>query len=63
MKLELQTGVDAQGNPVIRTKSFSRLKATAVDQNVFDVAQALAGLQEYGLNKVMRVDGSELVVA
>ncbi|MDI6814204.1 MAG: DUF1659 domain-containing protein [Desulfitobacteriaceae bacterium] len=63
LQLELQTGVDAQGNPVYRNKNLRYVKPDAVDQDVFDVAQALAGLQEYTLSKVSRIDANQLVQA
>jgi len=52
LRLQLQTGVDGNGDPIIRNKSLSNVKADALDQNVFDVAQALALLQEHILEKV-----------
>jgi len=61
LQLELQTGVDAQGNPVYRDKNLRYIKPDAADQDLFDVAQALAGLQEYTLSKVSRIDTSQLV--
>jgi len=63
LQLELQTGVDAQGNPVYRDKNLRYIKPDAADQDLFDVAQALAGLQEYTLSKVSRIDTSQLVQA
>jgi len=63
LQLELQTGVDAQGNPVYRNKNLRYVKPDAADQDVFDVAQALAGLQEYTLSKVSRIDANQLVQA
>ncbi len=61
LQLELQTGVDAQGNPVYRSKNLKSVNPAAVDQDLFDVAQALAGLQEYTLSKISRVDSAQLV--
>lgn len=61
LRLELQTGVDAQGNPIYRNKNLSSIRPDAADQDLFDVAQALAGLQEYTLSKISRIDASQLV--
>lgn len=61
LQLELQTGVDAQGNPIYRNKNLSSIRPDAADQDLFDVAQALAGLQEYTLSKISRIDASQLV--
>lgn len=61
LQLELQTGVDPQGNPIYRNKNLRFIKPDAADQDLFDVAQALAGLQEYTLSKISRIDASQLV--
>ncbi len=61
LSLELQIGVNAQGNPVYRDKNLRSINVAAVDQDLFDVAQALAGLQEYTLSKIGRVDSAQLV--
>jgi hypothetical protein len=61
LRLELQTGVDGNGNPVFRNRSLSNAKPAAVDQDLFDVAASLAGLQEYTLTGISRVDNAQLV--
>ena len=60
IRLQLQTGVDGDNNPVYRNKTYSRVKTNASDQNVFDAAAALAGLSSDTLNAVTRVDESDL---
>jgi hypothetical protein len=54
LRLELQAGVDGNGNPVFRNKSLSNVKPTASDQDIFDVAASLAALQELPLNNIIR---------
>lgn len=54
LRLVVQTGTDAAGNPTYDRLSFNRVKATAADQDVYDVAVALAGLQAYPLAGVER---------
>ncbi|GAB6274984.1 MAG: hypothetical protein STSR0004_18490 [Peptococcaceae bacterium] len=63
LRLKLQIGVDEQGNPKYRNKNMRYVKAEAVDQDLFDVAQSLAGLQEYTLAAVQREDAASLVQA
>ncbi|GIM46292.1 hypothetical protein DNHGIG_18410 [Collibacillus ludicampi] len=58
--LQLQTGTDATGKPKLKQKEFPNVKATATDQDIFEVAQALAKLQGLPLYSVMRVDRAEL---
>lgn len=60
LRLQFQTGVDVNGNPVFRNKSLSNVKTDALDQNIFDVAQTLAGLQESILADVLRIDSARL---
>ena len=60
LRMQLQTGADGSGNPVYRIKSLSNVKTTAVDGDIFDVAQALAQLQGYALTAVQRVDTAVL---
>lgn len=61
LRLELRVGVNTSGNPVYRNRSLNNVKSTATDQDLFDVATALAALQEYPLNSISRVDGAQLV--
>lgn len=63
LRLELNAGTDTNGNPVIRGKNLSGVKSTAADQDLFDVAQALAGLQEHPLSGIERVDNGGLIQA
>jgi len=60
LKMQFQTRLDGDGDPVYRTKSLSSVKTTAADQDIYDVAQALVALQEYTLVTVLRVDSALL---
>ncbi|WP_027365058.1 DUF1659 domain-containing protein [Desulfotruncus alcoholivorax] len=60
LRIQFQTGVDGNGNPVYSTKSLNNVKDTAADQDIYDVALALAQLQEYTAESVMRVDYGRL---
>jgi len=60
LRLQLQTGIDGNGNPIVRNKSLSNVKTDALDQDIFDVAQALVLLQEHILENVMRIDSARL---
>lgn len=58
----IQTGLTAQGSPKLSQRSFSNVKASALDQDVYDVAVALYGLQDYpliGVRRNNRVDLTE----
>jgi len=58
--LKVQTGVDGSGNPVVRTRRWANIKAAAADQDVFDVANAIAGLQAHPVVDVIRQDSEDL---
>ena len=60
LRMQFQTGLDGDGDPIYRTKSLSNVKTTAVDQDIYDVAQVLIDLQEYSVTAVLRVDSALL---
>jgi hypothetical protein len=63
LKLALHVGDSATGSPVLRNRSLNGVKSAATDQDLFDVATALAGLQQYPLNGITRVDNGALISA
>lgn len=58
-----QTGVTTAGSPQLRQRSFNNVKADALDQDVYDVAQAIYGLQQYPLTGVRRDNCFDLTQA
>jgi len=60
VRLELHVDT-VDGNPVFRKRSFTNVKPTASDQDVYDVAVALGSLQEYPVNDVGRIDSASLI--
>lgn len=62
LKLELQTGIDGFGNPTYRTKGFNNIKATAADEDLFEIAAGLSELQDHNLSGIIRQDNAELVM-
>lgn len=61
LRLVLHVGDSGSGSPILRNRSLNNVKSTAADQDIFDVATALAGLQEYTLNGITRVDNAALI--
>lgn len=49
-----QVGLTESGAPKIRQRSIPNVRSNALDQDVYDVAAALFGLQEYPLTGVRR---------
>ncbi|NMA55369.1 MAG: DUF1659 domain-containing protein [Firmicutes bacterium] len=56
LQLQYQVGTDEEGKPVIKNRYFNNIKHTATDENVYDGALTLAGLQEHMLLAVQRID-------
>lgn len=63
IRLSLIIGLNPQGGPILRQTSLNNVKTSAADQDLFDVASALVGLQEYQLDSIKRVDIADLAQA
>jgi len=61
LQLRLVTGTNPlTGAPIIESKSFTKVKAAALDQDVYDVATALVGLQKYPTDEIRAQKESQL---
>lgn len=60
LKLYLDKGLDVNSKPIKGTKSFAMLKPAATNQNVYDVAMALANLQKHEVYDIKRLDRTVL---
>lgn len=63
LRLKLQTGTDAAGNPMYRFQSYTRLHPVVDSQSAYDVATALADLQIHPLAGVLLMVENEVVPA
>lgn len=61
LQLEVQNGVDSDGNAKYTKKSFSGLKANAADEDILAVGQAIGDVLLNGANAVY-VNSTALVV-
>jgi len=52
--INVETGVDAKGNPVIKARRYANLKPTATADAVMTVSNAIAGLQQHALVSVQQ---------
>ncbi|SMC44675.1 DUF1659 domain-containing protein [Sporomusa malonica] len=59
--VKVQTGISGTGNPVYANRTFGNLKSNATEQNVFDVAQALADLQKHTVTDVALTERCNLI--
>jgi len=60
LKLELDGGLNEKGNPIVKAKTFSKVKTDADNENLFSAAESLAGLQEMPLIGIKRLDEIDL---
>ncbi|SMC00036.1 Protein of unknown function [Thermanaeromonas toyohensis ToBE] len=60
LRLTLQVGTGDGGEPIYRARTYNRVKPGASDQDIFDVAQALARLQVHPVATITRVNENNL---
>ena len=53
LQLRLIVGTNPEtGAPIVNSKTFNKVKSTALEQDAYDVANALTDLQKYAVNEV-----------
>lgn len=60
LKLELLVGMDGE-KPIIKSKTYSRVNPEALDEDLYEVGQALGELQVLPVHKVKKLEEIELV--
>ena len=60
LQLRLHTGLDENLNPVFRTRSYSNVKPSAGNEDLFTLAGEIGSLQVHTVEAVRRVDEVEL---
>ena len=61
LQLVYDMGTDEDGKKISRRRSYTNVKSEAADQDLFDVALAIAGLQTNVVNPVLVNEKTELV--
>jgi len=61
LQLQFQTGVDNEGKPIIRTKTYANVKPATSDEDLYQVGEALAQLQQHMLMDILRHDSASLI--
>jgi hypothetical protein len=61
--LKYVEGVDAKGKDIIKSQRFAKVKTTAVEQDILDVALQIEKLLGKTLNEVVREDQSGITTA
>ena len=61
LQFRLVVGVNpGTGAPIIQSKTFNKIKSTAIEQDTYDVATALLALQKYPLDEIRFEQESQL---
>ena len=61
LQLVFMTGVDPlSGNSTYKNKSFNNVKPSATADQLFEIALAFEGLQQYPITQINRRDNSEI---
>lgn len=50
------TGTNEKGEPIFKTKSFNNIKETATNEQLTNIANALARLQNYDIDHIERTN-------
>jgi len=62
LQLRLVVGTNPEtGAPIINSKTFGKIKAAALEQDAYDVATALTGLQKYTVDEIRFGQESQLM--
>lgn len=61
LQLRLITGEDADGNPILSSRSYSSIRANATDDNVYQAGSTLANLQKFELGELRRINDYLLI--
>lgn len=57
----MKTGTDDNGNDVFATQTYKKVKISAQDQDIFDVAQTIGSLESTPIASVLKAESFELV--
>lgn len=58
LQINYRTGQSDAGNDIIKNQKFSKVKVTALDDDVFAVATALGTLLNYPVQSILRLDNN-----
>ena len=61
LRLVFDAGIDNEGNPILKSRTFNNIKKEATVDQLFQAAQAISTLCNDSLNRVERTDSSEIL--
>lgn len=59
-RLVYEIGVDDKGDPIFKRKTYNNVKPASTDDQIFDVAKAIASLSNLTLFTIERADQKEI---
>ncbi|SDM86271.1 DUF1659 domain-containing protein [Bacillus sp. OK048] len=62
LRLVFQVGMNDDGKPIVKAKTFSNIQKSATPDQLLQAAQAIIGLSGDTLSNIERVDNSDLLV-
>lgn len=60
LKLKFDCGKGENGKSIVKTKTYSNVKASATVEDVYEVGASLASLQEHTLVEVFKIDSTSI---
>lgn len=60
LEMRLNTGLDEDFNPILKTRSWAGIKSTATDANLFALADEIGSLQLHTVDAIRTVTQHEL---
>jgi hypothetical protein len=61
LRLVFQVGMDDEGKPVLKAKTFNNIQKSATPDQLLQAAQALIGLSNDTLSTIERVENADLL--
>ena len=60
LKVKFDCGLNDNGKTIVKSRTYSNLKHNASSNDVYDVSNALASLQQHSLLEITKLDNTTL---
>ncbi|MCR1850936.1 DUF1659 domain-containing protein [Paeniclostridium sordellii] len=60
LKIKYDCGLNGEGKTIVKSRSYSNVKANAKALDVFNVAETLISLQQHDKVSIVKLDNTEL---
>ena len=60
LKVKFDCGLNDNGKTIVKSRTYSNLKHNATSNDVYDVANALASLQQHSILEITKIDNTTL---